>query len=474
MSVADYFGKLERLWDDLAACNPIPACVCGLGEQFQQRLDEEKFHNFLYGLDATRFGHLRSQLLAQDPTRTLDWAFQALNHEEQLHKRTNVVAPTLEDIVTFTVNTQTKGTSDLKSRFIPNVTCTFCHRVGHEEATCFGKHGFPDWGGATPPRPRAAEARVVAYSGASDGGGGCLEAMPGDHRSRMLIGLGERRGKFYYFRGEQVQANRVVEKQDPVVWHSRLGHPSSKVVSALPFVFNSNNVCDEPCGKKGWKVYDLETKESFVSQDVKFVESIFPFSKIDDHPVVDSEQIGGTIPVSVDDDDDLMPTPSRPISPGHDSGQGRSFEQQPSLVEDGNELTAGDEGLATSSVGTGKEVHEAQLGRGKRLRAPSIRLRDFVVHTIIDSSTPPTASPSPQHSSGFEAMLDSNWRDAMQTEIQAIEDNNTWTLKSLPQGKKALGGRWIYKVNHRSDGTIERFKARLVVFGNHQVEGIDY
>ncbi|GAA0141865.1 hypothetical protein LIER_02912 [Lithospermum erythrorhizon] len=74
MSVADYFGKLEKLWDDLAAGNPIPVCVCGLGEQFQQRIDEEKFHDFLYGLDATRFGHLRSQLLAQDPTPSLDWA----------------------------------------------------------------------------------------------------------------------------------------------------------------------------------------------------------------------------------------------------------------------------------------------------------------------------------------------------------------------------------------------------------------
>ncbi|GAA0186721.1 transmembrane signal receptor [Lithospermum erythrorhizon] len=73
-----------------------------------------------------------------------------------------------------------------------------------------------------------------------------------------------------------------------------------------------------------------------------------------------------------------------------------------------------------------------------------------------------------------EAMCDSRWRAAMQTEIQALENNSTWTLASLPPGKKALGSRWIYKVKHRSEGTVERFKARLVVFGNHQVEGIDY
>ncbi|GAA0147507.1 hypothetical protein LIER_07190 [Lithospermum erythrorhizon] len=126
--------------------------------------------------------------------------------------------------------------------------------------------------------------------------------------------------------------------------------------------------------KMGWKVYDLETKESFVSRDVKFVESIFPFSKINDHPVVDSEQIGGTIPGR---DPKLFVIPDF-----------AEIEQQPSLVEDGNELAAGDEGLATAFVGTCEEVHEARLGRGMRVRAHSVRLRAFVVHTIIDSSTP--------------------------------------------------------------------------------------
>ncbi|GAA0167848.1 hypothetical protein LIER_22692 [Lithospermum erythrorhizon] len=49
--------------------------------------------------------------------------------------------------MTFAVNTQNKSNSEFKSRLLPNVTCTFCHRVGHDESTYFGKNGFPEWWG---------------------------------------------------------------------------------------------------------------------------------------------------------------------------------------------------------------------------------------------------------------------------------------------------------------------------------------
>lgn len=44
----------------------------------------------------------------------------------------------------------------------------------------------------------------------------------------------------------------------------------------------------------------------------------------------------------------------------------------------------------------------------------------------------------------------------------------------LPAGKKAIGSKWVFTIKYNADGTIERYKARLVCCGNHQIEGEDY
>jgi len=66
------------------------------------------------------------------------------------------------------------------------------------------------------------------------------------------------------------------------------------------------------------------------------------------------------------------------------------------------------------------------------------------------------------------------WREAMNSEIKSLADNNTWTLTELPKDCKPIGCKWIYKKKFKSDGSVERFKARLVAQGFSQQEGIDY
>lgn len=73
-----------------------------------------------------------------------------------------------------------------------------------------------------------------------------------------------------------------------------------------------------------------------------------------------------------------------------------------------------------------------------------------------------------------EAVKDSGGRKAMQNEIEALEKIGTWTMETLPHGKRAFGSRWVYKIKYNAYGTIERLKACLVMCRNHQVDGINY
>ena len=57
---------------------------------------------------------------------------------------------------------------------------------------------------------------------------------------------------------------------------------------------------------------------------------------------------------------------------------------------------------------------------------------------------------------------DSNrWKEAMKSEFDALQENRTWDLTSLPVGRKALRSKWVYTVKTNADGSVERFKARL-------------
>jgi hypothetical protein len=62
----------------------------------------------------------------------------------------------------------------------------------------------------------------------------------------------------------------------------------------------------------------------------------------------------------------------------------------------------------------------------------------------------------------------------METELSSMHKNNTWTIVTLPPGRTPIGYRWIYKIKLNLNGTVQRYKARLVAKDYHQSYGIDY
>jgi len=73
-----------------------------------------------------------------------------------------------------------------------------------------------------------------------------------------------------------------------------------------------------------------------------------------------------------------------------------------------------------------------------------------------------------------EAVVHPGWKAAMDIELQALDATRTWDIVPLPHGKKPIACKWVYKVKCKANGSIERLKARLVVKGYTQKEGIDY
>ncbi|GJR57530.1 zinc finger, CCHC-type containing protein [Tanacetum coccineum] len=127
--------------------------------------------------------------------------------------------------------------------------------------------------------------------------------------------------------------------------------------------------------------------------------------------------------------------------------------------------------------------HEPELRKSKRHGTPKDFGPEFQLYLIEGTRD----EVSDQHSYCFnieddpknfdEAMKSQDvafWKEAINDEMDSIMGNNTWVLADLPLGCKPLGCKWIFKRKLKVDGTVEKFKARLVIQGFKQKSGIDY
>ncbi len=65
------------------------------------------------------------------------------------------------------------------------------------------------------------------------------------------------------------------------------------------------------------------------------------------------------------------------------------------------------------------------------------------------------------------------WREAIEKELQNLESHHTWEYEQLSNDRKAIRSKWVFKVKYHLDGSVARFKARLVAQRFSQVQGID-
>lgn len=229
-----------------------------------------------------------------------------------------------------------------------------------------------------------------------------------------------------------------------------------------------------PVNKKGYKLLNLISKQIFVSRDVKFCESIFPYNNLSEPKYMSPIP---TQPVSspvLDDLDylDTEPVISVPNSPVTDH------------VSDSQVASPQSSVLSDSSP----EVTPIPPRRSTRTHIAPRWQSDFVTNQTSYISNLPITEVAPEFQCFMSkltaqpadpvhfktAVQHNHWIQAMNLELEALERNNTWEVTSLPPNKTAIASKWIYKSKYNPDGTLERHKARLVILGCKQKAGIDY
>ncbi|CAM8925259.1 unnamed protein product [Rhodiola kirilowii] len=250
-----------------------------------------------------------------------------------------------------------------------------------------------------------------------------------------------------------------------------------------------------PSGQKGYKVYCISTGKFLVSRHVIFREDSFPFKRVNEQcpshikSVPQFVLINDSSDHTFDDDDASLFTPSAddPAIPAPNT----SISDFPSDNSDNSDMDTLQTDIPVSSD---IPVPSVCLRKSTRHHKPPVWAKDYACNTLPKLTSPHLIDNfisytkcSPQHqqfalqiselkepNSFNQAHTDPNWMAAMQKEITALEANDTWILTELPEGKTLVDCKWVYKLKFKSDGTLERYKARLVARGFTQVEGLDY
>uniref|UniRef100_A0A803LHS0 Retroviral polymerase SH3-like domain-containing protein n=1 Tax=Chenopodium quinoa TaxID=63459 RepID=A0A803LHS0_CHEQI len=264
MSVVSYYNKFKALWDELYGSEDLTCgCTCDAAAKLQARVEREKTHDFVLGLDDDLYGALRTQILSMEPFPALNKAFSLATQEER-HRSIIRDRDDKSQALSFAVQA-----SQNSSSLQPNPTssspstCSHCGRTGGR-------------GQQVPAAANTARATNQQHDGDTDPNNGFHQANniatpPGftSEQVQHIITLLESSSAFEKLYGKD---------NNNCLWLLDSG-ASHHMTGILDDLFDRSDL--PPCPVSlpdGWKVLDLETNEIFVSRDVRFLEDTFPFS----------------------------------------------------------------------------------------------------------------------------------------------------------------------------------------------------
>ncbi|CAJ2657635.1 unnamed protein product [Trifolium pratense] len=259
-------------------------------------------------------------------------------------------------------------------------------------------------------------------------------------------------------------------------------------------------------GMKGYVALDLHNHEILVSRSVVFEETIFPYPVNPSKPSweylvpptnIHSSHIAPNITTN---DQETTNSPSIhqnvphidpiPYPVTQNSRSPVDHTSSPTSPIDNDQQN---DSTSPISIPPPESPPTIPLRKSTRTSKPPSHLLDYHCNSITHTTPYPIShfishdNLSPSYSTYFFSLLTDKepdsyaeaskhncWIKAMQHELTALANNNTWIIVDLPAGVKPIGNKWVYKIKRKADGSIDRYKARLVAKGYNQIEGVDY
>ncbi|GAU31820.1 hypothetical protein TSUD_58210 [Trifolium subterraneum] len=223
-------------------------------------------------------------------------------------------------------------------------------------------------------------------------------------------------------------------------------------------------------GMKGYVLLDLHSKETFTSRHVSFHEHILPYtsnssSETHNWDYFPSSPTNNILPSSTSDTPLHINIPTAPSSApchtpiSHPTNRiSTRSKTKPSYLQDY---------VCHASTASLPSCSQDKL----------YPISDYMSYSNLSSNHCAFALSLMSHSEPKtydEASKFECWNQAMRVELEALEKTGTWLLVDLPPTVKPIGCRWVYRIKYNADGSIERYKARLIAKGYNQIEGLDY
>ncbi|GAU22715.1 hypothetical protein TSUD_138390 [Trifolium subterraneum] len=462
-SVTEFYSDLKLIWEELEIYLPMPTCSCRIRCSCEAMRIARANHSLLYiirfltGLNEN-FAMVKSQILLMDPLPSMTKVFSmVLQHERQ----NNFNSQDESKILLNAARSKFSGTPKFGTKL-----CTYCGKDNHIVDNCFKKYGLP------PHMRKASSSNNASIEGGSDDSNATIEASNGSNtitqdQALQLITLLQNSFP------SQSSNNASSSKNGS---NEFTGHTSvNQVFGSLAYAstLHAHRTKLEPrsrkCvflgykqGVKGSILYDLHSKEVFISRNVTHHDHILPYistSPISNwhyHTSITATDIDTTvIPSKPDITMNNQEPPLNPPSPSN------------------TPIPQCDVPLTSIPPDNNHSVPNLSDRPSRARHAPSY-ISDYVcnVSSLSDnhvSKVTHTLEPT----SYSEACKHECWQKAMDTELDALTKTGTWVIVDLPPLAKPIGSKWVYKVKYKADGTIERYKARLVAKGYNQVEDVN-